>query len=270
MTRFFRVSAGLAMFVAVFSVGSIASAGPIIVLGVDFNLESSPTQSGFSPFASSSSGTLGSRNFDYSGLSLAYTQTGTVNIKLEVDANELIQARDRSAPADAGAFTQGNLYRDFAQHNAANRYLDILFTGLKPNQPYDVKFWAYDNAVTNQSNKLNFIDYTSGSAGASGYIQWGAGAVTANDQYTIMFSGTSSATGTMKYQAHVFTTAEDPDGPNGTNSLTIGTQTQAKLNALQIMTVPEPSSIVMFGFAVLAIVFHRRRFAVQAITSVQR
>ena len=241
MSKLFGISLCVAVCFALQGLSSYVSAAPVVVLSVDFDADPSPTQSGFQGFGTPlNDGFL--RSFTYPGLSTTYTQTGSVDVTLDVDSNETLQGRDRDAIPEGGSFNQSDLYRDFIQHSVNNRYMGIAITGLLANHVYDLKFWGYDDDVTNQPNKLNFIDYTSGSPAASGFIQWGGGPVTSNDQYSITLSGTSSATGTMFFQAHVFDGTEDPGS---------GTQDQIKINALQISTasIPEPSSVVIVVLA---------------------
>ena len=262
MSKLLKISLCFAVFAMLQAASGEGSAAPIVVLSVDFNADPSPTESGFQSFGTPNSAS-NPRGFPYGGLSLAYTQTGTVNVDLVADTGETLGGRDRGAIPETIPFTQSDLYQDFVQHDAANRYLDILITGLLPNHPYDLKFWGYDDDVTDQSNKMNFIDYSLDPIpGATGYIQWGLGPVTADNQYSITLSGVSSATGTMKWQAHVFNIGEDPGS---------GSQDFAKLNGLQISTIPEPSSFLMLGFmgSALAMSFRRRRLVVQSVATVQ-
>lgn len=254
MSKLLRISLCFAVFTTLQVASGKGSAAPIVVLSVDFDADPSPTQSGFQGFGTPlSDGFI--RSFTYTGLSTTYTQTGSVDVTVDVDSTELLQGRDRGAIAEGGSFNQSDLHRDFIQHNVNNRYMGIAITGLLANHSYDFKFWGYDDDVTDQSNKLNFIDYTSGLPAANGFIQWGGGPVTSNDQYSITLSGTSSATGTMFFQAHVFNGTEDPGS---------GTQDQIKINAIQISTaaIPEPSSVVLIGMASPWFVStFRRRFA---------
>jgi len=221
-----------------------------VILGVDFGVTSSPVQAGYSAFGITSGSIAGPVTNSYTELNTTYT-TGTVSITLAAGNTLLgtsnLTARDRLAPStDSGSFTYSNLYRDFI-NTSANGNMTIGLTGLNASTAYQLTLYAYDNS---NGRTMTFTDFTTGSAGATGSITWTAGATfdstTLNSVYSTTLNVTSDATGALVIR----------DIPTGS--------APALINGLQLIAVPEPSSIGLCLVAAGGLVLSIRRRSTSA------
>jgi|GEM_PF-2298682 len=118
------------------------------LLAIDFNHNTSPTESGFIGQNSSSvvhSTTAGNLTVSYSG------QQGTF---------------DRGVGATATHGTNTDLYRDFIFDNSTTMVLTLSGPALSANTAYELTFYAFDEA---QDSSVSFAG-TSGTAGSVGPI----------------------------------------------------------------------------------------------------
>ena len=145
---------------------------------------------------------------------------------------------DRGPIADAGSFTYGDLYRDFAFNNNEKR-MDFTMSGLNANTAYSLTWFSYDNGGAHNVSFAG-ISGTSGSAGPLIYT----GGVLPTQNYDPDNSITA-----------LFTT-------DGTGGLTVrATDTgDLRVNGFQIATVvPEPSSAAILLLGLGAVGSQRRR-----------
>jgi hypothetical protein len=223
LSHLFVIVALVGLFVA----GS-AQAAPL--LAVDFNGGGNVTETGFS-------GMLETGPQPYT----ATFSTAAGNITVSVNSDHFF---DRGSPTDSGAFTYGELYRDFAYNNATGSAINFVLSGpgIVANKEYAITWYAYDSN-TATDNTVTFaatpLSNTSGSIGSVTYN--GATPLVANDQFS--FTGLWSATD---------------------NSLEIDATASVgsfiRVNGFQVYA-PEPSSLALFAGAAL-VGFARRRRAV--------
>ena len=100
-------------------------------LRIDFDDNAPVTETGFESFAE---GDKPSKSF------------GSIGITVTGEDGAVGGFFDRGGPADAGAMTYGELYRDFVLHNSSGT-LSFDITGLAPNTPYELTWYMFDSAA---------------------------------------------------------------------------------------------------------------------------
>ncbi len=166
------------------------------VLKIDFNTPSSPTETGWQSF-NISGGPTQTQSFAASN---SFT-SGSLSVALAASAGNL-GSRDRGGPADAGAFTLGELYRDFVTTDN-NRALTLTISGLLAGTDYFFTFYAYDHSA--QGGTTTFTNLGSGASGSINYNT----SVTADGQFSLTLGGVANALGTVSFRA----TANANDSP---------------------------------------------------------
>ena len=133
-----RVSAVVLGLVAVLAISATGYAAPILF---DFNVGSSPTNTGWNS-AGSTGGTSGPVSIAIApvggGIWIDARERGTALTPQGVDNNNI--------QVPAGLL--GDMYRDFLfanGSNAAGEGMDIAVSGLAPSTEYDVAVWSYDS-----------------------------------------------------------------------------------------------------------------------------
>jgi hypothetical protein len=108
-------------------------------------------------------------------------------------------SRDRTTPADSGAFTLDQLYDDFIFTSAgAGTGMEILIEGLAPNAQYELVLRSFDGlSTTVRESTWTEISGASPVTIASPYSYNGAVPPTTNDAYAMRAQLTTSATGTL-------------------------------------------------------------------------
>jgi hypothetical protein len=151
----------------------------------------------------------------FTGVTTNITNAGTMTVTLSggATAGTTTQPtffRDRVSPASSGALTYGALLRNFAGYSlTTGNYLWVDVGGLKPNTPYFVTLYAYDNY---SGSSMTFADYTAGSAGDSGSCSNAAyynssdpnigSDAYADDRYGVTIFATSSSTGSLRIRGN--------------------------------------------------------------------
>lgn len=196
-------------------------------LAVDFGQTQTPSlvEPGFNGFKVTNLAVAGPVIQTYGGIGVTVTNGATVNAAGDLTATGLVNARDRGQPAtDGGTFTYNDVYRDFVTNGAT---MAVQITGLLPETPYEVTFYAYDH---NNSRTQTFTDITGATAAspngvniALGSIAWTApatfGGTTPNDVFARSITATTDAAGRLTFKQ------------TGTGSTTV-------LNALRLWAPP--------------------------------
>ncbi len=231
------------------TVGAAAHAATLSV-DIDNDTATPATQSGYISYRVSNATELRT-TFNYAdtldGSTMTFVLTG-----LSGDNN-----RDRGT-GNLGGVTNADLYRDLLFDNGTGGAdaFDITFSGLLANSDYQFKFFAFDPSNSGNSNTftLNPLGATFGGVGGTFYDTAGASATglgtvnaggpagnpTSNDQYAIVISGRTNASGNIGFT----------QTGNGFPTL----------NGFEVTSVPEPSALmaVLSGAAVL-LGFRRRK-----------
>ncbi|HEX8916505.1 MAG TPA: hypothetical protein VF796_29405, partial [Humisphaera sp.] len=211
--------------------GFAASSASAAVLAVDFGSTTNvSTETGFQPFGVVEAGAPGPVSQSFAVADPSVT-SGSITVTLangsSIAGTGVLLARNRGAPADSGAFTYGELYRDLAIANPSNTTLQLQLAGLNPSTQYDVTLYAYD---PNNGGTVTLTDVTTGAPGTVQSYTYAAGSVTANEQYGRTFRVTSTVDGTAAF-----------------TSTTNFNSSQGLLNGFQISAVPEPASAAVVG-----------------------
>jgi hypothetical protein len=172
------------------------------------------------------------------------------------DTPGAIDDRDRATPADAGALTFGQIYDDFIFAGTSTGFtggMDLTVSGgsLLPNTPYFVSIYAFDTGSTaapvprtaawTDANNANALVLTTSFDGAM--------SPTTNSQYRVTGIARTSATGVLSLR-----------GRNTIPMATAGGVTPGVfLNAFEINTVPEPTTLSFLILAGLLTAWRSRR-----------
>lgn len=151
----------------------------------------------------------------FTGVTTGITESGTMTVKLSGGATAGTTTRptffrDRGLPANTGTLTYGPLLRNFAGYSlTAGNYLWVDVTGLKPNTPYFITLYAYDNY---SGSSMTFSDYTTGSVGDSGSCSNAAYYAAqdpnigtdpyADDRYAVTLLATSTTGGSLRIRGN--------------------------------------------------------------------
>jgi hypothetical protein len=170
------------------------SAGP--VLSLDFNDRTTNlAAAGFSSFVLDSVGGAGAIQ------SSAVTRVfGDLRVTLSPVGGIGLDDRVRATPADAGAFTDSALLRDFvfAIDAAGNNGLDVEVAGLAAGRSYQVEIWSFDSG----SSGGRVSDWSvNGELAADDYTFNGSVAPASNGQYRIACVVAADGTGGMRIEA---------------------------------------------------------------------
>jgi hypothetical protein len=207
--------------------------GSAVILLVDFNDDSPPalTQSGFSAFAPT--GSPGTRPYS----------TTIGNLDVTISGHDVVSTGgffDRGSPANSGAFTFSDLYRDFAFHNNGGT-ITVGIAGIQPNTPYQLNVWSSDRF--DGGAFANTITNTVATGGAT----TGTGG-------TITFNRTVDATSDLH---HSFTGTFQSTTSTLTFSIRATEGSLTRLNGFAL--VPEPSSAALIGMGGCVLLLRRRR-----------
>jgi hypothetical protein len=162
------------------------------ILRVDFNVNTLNEQYGWKQFGWPSGKTPGPASVIYSGLDTKWTSSGTQGeVVLTIAAGNSIEStggmltRDRGAPDENSTdFPYSDVYRDFI-NATENVSLWIKLSGLTPERPYDLVPYVYDH---NNSRKMVFVDYTGGSPGIAGTVNYLSGTEFYSDTPTDIYA----------------------------------------------------------------------------------
>jgi hypothetical protein len=210
------VAAGLAL-----SLANVTQAGPVDILKVDFNSASSPTESGFQPM------TTASTNF-------ASTPLGTVTVA--ITGHEAFF--DRGGPADSGAFTYGDLYRDFVYRN--NGAFTVNISGLTTTPHFELRLYGFD--YDNEPSGVHTNTYTpiSGTGGAAAQSFYTTGVTPSfNEQASVLVDWITNPSGEIVF------TVSDTAGSGF-----------SRLNGFEL-SIPEPSVALLLACG--GLILWRRR-----------
>jgi hypothetical protein len=211
------------------------AAGAAPLLSLDFNARSSldavDTQSGFVPFTLSDNGS---------------TVAGGVQVTLSaVGANTTLGDRDRTAPANVGAFTLSEVYDDFIfAQTSGGLYtvltgMDITLTGLAPSTPYAVSLYAYDS----NSSGTRTADWS------------GNGESMFTTSFEGKFGVSPATDATHRYDA---TASTDAAGTLTLSGRWAGGSPGVFADGLTVSLAPEPTSAVIFGFTAMLLLRRKR------------
>ena len=199
----------------------------------------SPTETGFVSFQEV--GSPGARLFATPQGSLMVTVSGH-------ETASVGGFFDRGAPADSGAFTNGELYRDFLFHNSGGT-ISLAIDGVKAGAVYEMIFYSSDrfdgltqfaSLVTNQ-----FVPILN-TTGPTGQVTFDR-TITALSNLQHSFTGLfTSTTGTLNFEVRNLA----------------GSQT--RLNGFELRelaTVPEPATATLSMLALGGLFVRRRRLS---------
>ena len=211
-------------------------------LNIDFQNSTTATagvtQTGFDSFTEVDGANPSGKTFS--------TSQGNVNLQVSGEDAAVggFYTRDADLLSNSGAFTYADLYNDFIFKNSTTNQIDFVFLGLAHNQPYLVTFFSYDNSTAvgdgPTSHDISFTGF-SGSAGTSALSYTSGVAPSTNNQYAVAAQFTTDGTGTLSIAA------SDVAFPriNGVE--------------LDIVIVPEPSSLAIASPLGMVLIFLRRR-----------
>ena len=167
-----------------------------LILSVDFNTNSSPTESGPPVFSSFNIvGTPAAQAVSFPTDPLL--TSGNTTISLSSSAGNL-DSRDRGTPLDSGSFTFGELYRDFATTFDSNRTLQIQIAGLKPYMRYSFTFYAFDAGTAVLSD--TFVNTTTvPQPSTSGVIIQTSPTISFNGQFALRMDAISDGSGIVTF-----------------------------------------------------------------------
>ncbi|MES2308375.1 MAG: hypothetical protein V4507_05900 [Verrucomicrobiota bacterium] len=232
------------------------------IIQIDFGNAVSPIQSGWTYWGLETTGStfLPSKTFVTSAGSI----TATISSNFTLDGSGNLQAsavapstRDRSleTPANSGAFTESNLYRDMVINVGSGGGLALELSGLTPNTQYSLTLYDYDagtDATTVATRTNVFTNITNGASANLGSVTYktvpAGGTLTINEQYTVTATLTSDSSGRL-----IVTEAK--------NSFAGQTDNFAGLNGFSLSSIPEPSAYFAFllsGVGIFAILGTRK------------
>ena len=227
------LSAAICSSLVILGIGT-GAANAAAFLSVDFESANGPfpaegdTETGFEPFT------------QHNAAGRTYT-TSEGNIFVNVAGEQPAGDDgyfDRGPIPDNGAFTFGDLYRDFAFNNN-EKQMTFSFSGLQPGTAYSLTWFSYDNGG---SHSVTFTG-TSGSSGSAGPLIYTGGVVPTEN-----YDPDNAITA-------LFTT----DGSGGLTVLASDTG-DLRVNGVQLATgVPEPSSAAIILSGMLTVGALRRR-----------
>jgi len=215
--------------------------GPM-ALKVDFNDTvvgggPSPTETGFVSFQEV--GSPGTRLFT--------TPEGTLAVTVSGHETQAVGGFfDRGAPVDSGAFTNGELYRDFLFHNSSGT-ISLAIAGIKPGAQYEMTFYSsdrFDGSTGFASVITNGIFGVLDTSGASGQITFNR-TITALDNFDHSFTGLfTSTTGTLNFEVR---------------SLLGGLTRLNGFELREVIPVPEPATATLAILGLGGLLMCRRR-----------
>jgi len=224
------------------------------LLSVDINSDSvhpgtfSPTQAGFSAFniPAAAGGSMISASYATDPL----LTSGTTTVGIVEPGSAGVRSRDTGPLANTGAFTFGDLYRDYTFGQGGGGVLDINLSGLNPSRTYSVTFFAYAPDDTMGTTET-FRNITPGlqpspTSGADTYF---GGDITSNYQHTVTLDGTADGGGNLNFVETGVEVGGPPDA--------------GVLNGLQLAAAAPLPSSVWAGLALLGglgLLTVRRRF----------
>lgn len=250
---------------------SAAWAGSISILNVDFN-QGSPTTAatdatgvGFQAFDVSDSLTK-----TFAGLNSTFT-SGAVTLTLSnlYDGN----FRDRDYGLSGGGTMSGpfkDLYRDFVPFQGPNLLtVAITLSGLNANTSYLIAFQSFD-VYSDHAGTTLFTDVTAGGAtnglSATAYFLTSVDPSSSITNFGSPSGGSASLVVRSNSLGQLAFAVADPTGSAGNHV--------SQINGLEIATpsaVPEPTSLLLFGIGLLALVGIRRtQFACWAFRKCDR
>ncbi len=220
-------------------VASFSSSGVAQILSLDFG-SGGNVEPGFTEFT----------------LSNGASQTfGAITVSLATNGNgdsEHLAARDRSAPSSNGAFTQGNLLRDFiftdgttptCLTNGGCEGIDMTISGLDANTSYDFVLWSNEGATLGIHPEF-VADWTANGAAIpalTDYTPGGPAPTSDLNDFRTEFSATTNGLG------EVLLTGLDAGDFRSAHMI----------NGLQI--IPEPTSVTLLGLGLLSLAATARR-----------
>lgn len=214
------------------------------LLSLDFGSTQSPVvESGFTGYSVTNVGVAGPMTQTFGSFTVTLTNGKTVDGSGNLNATGLVNARDRGALTDSGAFTYNDLYRDFVTQGADT---GLQLGGLTANTAYQITFYAYDNNNTRSETFKNITGATTSSPNGAnlslGTISWtAASSLTSNNLFSIVATATSDSSGRLTFDI------------NSASATTV-------LNGLILASIPEPSGCAaLLAGAALAYVAARRR-----------
>ena len=170
------------------------SAAP--VLSLDFNDRTTNlAEAGFSPFVLDTAGGAGAIQ---SGV--VTRVFGDLSVTLSPVGGIGIDDRVRTTPANAGAFTESALLRDFvfATDAAGNNGLDVEVAGLVAGRSYQVEIWSFDTSSTGS----RVSDWSiNGELVADDYTFNGSVPPASNGQYRITATVAADEAGGLRIEA---------------------------------------------------------------------
>ena len=140
----------------------------------------------------------------------------------------------------ASGYQDADLLSDFTFLNGAPLVLTISGPGILANTAYDIKFYSYDpqHGVSGGTVSYTGINGTTGGTSIA-YSSTGQNDPGFADVNSSLTSWTSNSSGEI-----VISVSGTNEGP--------------RVNGLEIYTVPEPSSALLCGFGLLALLRRRR------------
>jgi hypothetical protein len=163
--------------------------------------------------------------------------------------------RDRTTPADAGAFTYAQIYDDLVFAGVTTgptggMNLTVAGGDLLPNTQYLVSLYTFDSGSTPepQPRTANWLDGNNANALVTTTSFSGGAHPTANDQYRFTGLATTDANGALLLL-----------GRNTTaNAAAGGVSIGVILNGFEVNVVPEPASLSLLTLAALPLLRRRR------------
>ena len=200
------------------------------LLSVDFG--TGATQSGFNAMAATP----------------ATFPTAAGDITVTVSGQSGFFSRGNGYPPDSGAFTQGNLYQDFAYNNTyGGSTISVGISGIAANTDYTMTWYIYDWTNSNVASVTDQVAAKTGSntTGSTGNVTF-----TTGDAAMPMSNGQYSYTGTWRSTS----TSLDID-----ISYVSGGLPYTRVNGFEMTAVPEPSALVLLGTGFLGLLAYAWR-----------
>jgi hypothetical protein len=117
------------------------------------------------------------------------------NFTLSVSGED--QTFNRGLPSDSGAFTYGELYRDFLyNNNGSTASFTISGSGIKPNTPYEIIWYAYDISEAGATTVQFRPTPSSSTSGSIGQVVIPANPAAPTSDFQYSFAGIWTTTGT--------------------------------------------------------------------------
>lgn len=244
-------NAGLAVLTAVALIlGAARDSQAASILSIDFNERATDdgtnTAAGFSPFQIGSVGTS------------ALIQTaatvrvfGAYTVTLANSAPEGYDDRLRGGVLTNNmSFTDHLLFRDFVFSRpidlTSTGGLDLSIAGLNPNETYNIRVWSWDMG----SGGTRVSDWSiNGTPFLDNYTFDGRVYPDDNSDYQFTVNAAADASGVLLLSGR-----RDPTSVDATPAASFG----VFLNAVQVSTVPEPSTYALLGLGVLSFLGLRR------------